>query len=135
MTTLEELASMETRQLSLLLSTSVPELDDLGIDEWLAVVQLFTARLTEESESLSADEWVLGSDAIVRALGHAEAVGAIDRNERVIRRLNLSAALLQRVPVNSDVEILDPQRAYDEFVEVVPISPEEARDLASTNTR
>jgi hypothetical protein len=131
MTTLQELTSLDARHLSQLLTASDLDLSDMGEGGWLTVVQLLTSRLTEECEVLSADDWMIGSAAIEYALVRAEVVGYIDHDESVIRRLNLTAALLQRVSPNGDVEILDPRRMYQTFTEAVPFSAEEARSLSA----
>lgn len=131
METLQQLASMDARELSrLLTSTAQPPLD-LEQGEWLAVVQLLTARVTEDCEALSADDWQVASAGVEGVLATAEAVGSIDHNESVIRRLNISAALLQRVSPQDDVPLLSLARMRELFEEAIPITVEEARDLAT----
>ena len=99
------------------------------------MVQLLTSRLTDEAETFSADDWRTGSEALEQVLGIANTAGAIDRNESVIRRLNLSAALLQRVSLQRvsarrDIPILSPDRMCDLFMDSIPVSAAQAHDLA-----
>jgi hypothetical protein len=130
MATLQALTSLDARHLSRVLATSEPGSTELVASEWLAVVQLLTTRLTDECRVLSADDWMIASVALDHALANAKALGAIDQGECVIRRLNLSAALLQQVLPNSDATILNPTRMFDLFTEALPVSVEEARNLS-----
>jgi hypothetical protein len=130
MTTLHELTSMSVRQLSEVIAMSKLRPADLGQGEWLAVVQLLTARLITESGALSEADWLVCSSAVDYTLTTAEAGGFIDHNDYVIRLLNLSAALLQRISPKSDIPILNPQRMFALFIETVPMSAENARILS-----
>ncbi|MFE2728155.1 hypothetical protein [Kitasatospora sp. NPDC059327] len=98
--------------------------------QWLGVVELLTMRLTGECGGLSAESWATCSRALAYALEAAVASGSIDHHETVIRRLNLSAALLQRVSPNVEVDILDPNRVIEIFLGEISMSAEEARDVS-----
>lgn len=126
---LDHLSTMSATELSGLFAT--PESVPAGMHdgEWLAVVQLLTARLTQEAESLSTQDLNLGATALDVALDHAEQAGAIDRDESAIRRLNLTSALLRVCGPKPDAVLLNPQRMYDLFSEAVPLSPAQIRDL------
>jgi hypothetical protein len=132
MTTLQDLTSLDGRQLARwLVAQPATSLAELREGELLAVVELLTSRLTDESEVFSVDDWRAGSEAVDQVLATAEAAGSIDRNESAIRRLNLSAALLRPASPQDDIPILNIDRICAFFAEAVPMSAEQARDLAS----
>lgn len=132
MMTLQDLTSLDGRQLvRWLIARPATSLAGLGKGELLAVVELLTSRLTDEGGGFSADDWRAGSEAVDRVFGAGEAAGSIDRNESVIRRLNLSAALLQRVPPQDEIPILNFDVIHALFAEAVPMPAGQARDLAS----
>ncbi|MFE7635883.1 hypothetical protein ACFU7Z_17820 [Kitasatospora sp. NPDC057518] len=130
-TELDELVRLDLHALSETLASHSPGVVELGAGEWLGVVELLTMRLTDECGGLSADAWRACSSSITYALDAAVATGSIDHREAVIRRLNLSAALLQRVPVDAEVDLLDPNRIMETFLGEIPISIEEARELST----
>ncbi|MFI6446749.1 hypothetical protein [Kitasatospora sp. NPDC050543] len=126
----DNLASLDLRSLSEILATHAPTVPELGRGQWLGVVELMTMRLTDECGSLPAESWATCSLALSYALEAAVASGSIDQRESVIRRLNLSVALLQRVPLNAEVDILNPGHLVDLLFQEIPMSVEEARDLS-----
>ncbi|MFF7711060.1 hypothetical protein [Streptomyces sp. NPDC007988] len=125
-----DLASLDLQSLSEVLASHVPTVPELGSGQWLGVVELMTMRLSEECGSLSADSWATCTSALAYALDAAVASGSIDQRESVTRRLNLSVALLQRVPPNPDVEILNPPYLIGLLFQELPVSVEEARELS-----
>lgn len=129
MSDLNRLAAMTATQLSGLFATPETLPSDMHGGDWLAVVQLLTARLTEEAESLSGEELNLGAAALDTALRRAEQAGGVDHNEVAIRQLNLASALLRLRGPNPDVVLLNPQRMYDLFSETVPLSTAQMREL------
>ncbi|MEU9496645.1 hypothetical protein AB0D73_33315 [Streptomyces sp. NPDC048215] len=127
---LDDLTSLDLRSLSEVLAAHAPRVPDLGSDQWLGVVELMTMRLTDECSSLPAESWATCSLALGYALDAAVALGSIDQRESVIRRLNLSVALLRQVPVSTEVDILNPGHLIDLLFQELPISSDEARDLS-----
>lgn len=130
MNRLDDLASLDLRSLSEVLAAHAPTVSELGRGQWLGVVELITMRLTDECGSLSAESWATCSLALAYALEAAVASEDIDERESVIRRLNLSVALLQRIPPNAAVDILNPSHLIDLLFLELPMSVEEARDLS-----
>jgi len=132
MTTLQDLAALDGRRLARwIVAQPAISLASLGKGGVLAVVELLTSRLTDESETFSADDWRTGSEAMERILETAQAAGSIDRNESAIRRLNLAAVVLQRVQPQGDIPMLNLDRIRNIFTDAVPVSVGQARDLAS----
>ena len=127
---LDEVVELDLRGLSETLAARTPGTSELGPGQWLGVVELLTLRLTDECDGLSAESWATCSTALAYALEAAVTSGSIDHHETVIRRLNLSAALLQRVSPNVEVDILDPNRVIEVFLHEISISPEEAQQLS-----
>ncbi|MFD8965406.1 hypothetical protein ACFV0C_10435 [Streptomyces sp. NPDC059568] len=126
----DDLASLDLRSRSEVLAAHALTGPELGRGQWLGVVELMTMRLTDECDSLSAESWATCSSAFAYALEAAVASDSIDQRESVIRRLNLSVSLLQRVPPNPEVDILNPGRLIDLLFQELPMSVEEARDLS-----
>ncbi|MEV8398916.1 hypothetical protein ACWFRQ_33015 [Streptomyces niveus] len=124
----EKLASLDLRSLSDVLATHAPTVPELGRGEWLGVVELMTMRLTDECGSLPAESWATCSSALSYALEAAVAAGSIDERESVIRRLNLSVALLRQVSSNAEVDILNPGHLIGLLFQELPMSVEQARD-------
>ncbi|MFZ4266411.1 hypothetical protein [Streptomyces arboris] len=131
MNRLDELASLDLRSLSEVLAGHVPMVPELGRGQWLGVVELMTMRLTDECSPLPVESWATCSSALTYALEAALASGSIDQRESVIRRLNLSVALLQRVPPNAEIDILNPRYLIDLLFQELPMSAEEARSLSA----
>ncbi|BFO21792.1 hypothetical protein SHKM778_81800 [Streptomyces sp. KM77-8] len=124
----DALASLDLESLAGVLAAHAPTVSELGSGQWLGVVELMTMRLTDECSSLSVDSWRTCNSALTYALETAVATGAIDQREAVIRRLNISVALLRQVPPNSEVEIRNPVHLIDLLFQELPMSVEEARD-------
>ena len=84
-------------------------------------------RIVGVCADMSEDEWAECCAAVSYVLTAAVASGAIDDHEAALRRLYLTAALLQRVPPRGDMEILDPNRAIDLFFSSVTVAEDHAR--------
>ncbi|KJK55510.1 hypothetical protein [Saccharothrix sp. ST-888] len=125
-----ELTSLDLRSLSQVLAGRAPTLPELGPGEWLGVVELLTMRLTDECDGLSVESWATCSLALAYALEAAVASDSIDQRESVIRRLNLSAAVLRQIPPNAEVDILNPDGLIELLFQELPMSAEEARELS-----
>ncbi|MFJ9428085.1 hypothetical protein ACIRQY_00350 [Streptomyces sp. NPDC101490] len=130
MSRLDDLSSLDLRSLSEVLAAHALAISDLGHGQWLGVVELMTMRLTDECGSLKAESWAASSSALAYALEAAVTSGSIDQRESVIRRLNLSVALLQQVPPNVEVDILNPGHLIDLLFQELPMSADEARNLS-----
>ncbi|MFJ3503681.1 hypothetical protein [Streptomyces sp. NPDC090135] len=126
----DELVALDLQSLSEVLAARTPEVSELRRGQWLGIVELMTLRLTEGCASLPADSWATCSSALSYAFEAAMTSGSIDQRESVIRRLNLSVALLQQVPSNHEVDILNPSHQIDLLFGELPISVEEARVLS-----
>lgn len=131
MSELESLTTLDGRELARVIVQGDGSPGGLDNGELLAVVELLTFRLTQDARYFSADDWRSASRALEQILAAAEAVGSLKHEESVIRRLNLSSALLQRVSPQSDVPILSLEYMLLLFEEALPFSLEQARELAS----
>lgn len=121
----------DLRNLMAVLLSHDPGVLSVEPEEWLALVELLTVRMTEECLGLQAHEWKICGAAIERVFCSAEASGVITRQEASIRKLNLSVALLKRVPPDPEIEVLNPDAAINLLLRELPISIEDARDMAS----
>ncbi|MEU3752393.1 hypothetical protein AB0H17_06415 [Streptomyces olivoreticuli] len=131
MNQLDDLASLDLRSLSEILAARGLTVSELSRGQWLGVVELMTLRLTNECDSLSGESWATCSSALAYALEAAVASGSIDARESLIRRLNLSVALLGRIPSSGEVDILNPGHLIDLMLQELPVSVEEARDMSA----
>ncbi|MFD7690020.1 hypothetical protein [Streptomyces sp. NPDC059781] len=131
MSRLNDLASLDLRSLCEALAADSLASADLVAGEWLGVVELLTMRLADGCGELSEEHWGMCSAAIGHALRVAVSTGVMDRRESVIRRLNLANVLLQQVPPNSEVDMLNPDHLIDLLLREMPISVEEARVLST----
>lgn len=103
---------------------------DLLPEDWLSAVQRLTFLLSEARDELTAQEWPLASDAMIRALRFAEEAGAIDRQEAVIRQMYLTALIVETVPPDDDIELLSPRSVLEFSRKDLAILPDEARRRA-----
>jgi hypothetical protein len=130
MSNFDDLVVLDLQMLSETLAAGVPNVSELEASEWLGIVEVIAARLTDESRGLSTGSWGVCSDALDHALNAAVESGAISQTESVIRRLNLSLVLLQSVPTNATISILNPHYQMDLLFQELSMSTEEARTLS-----
>ncbi|MFJ9823668.1 hypothetical protein ACIRSU_04730 [Streptomyces sp. NPDC101160] len=128
---MDDLTSLDLGSLAEVLASRTLTRAELGPGQWLGVVELLTMRLADGFGELSTELWGTCSAALTYALETAVASGAIDHRESVIRRLNLSLALLQKVRPNAGLDILDPRQLIEILLEELPMSAEEARTLST----
>ncbi|MFF0572719.1 hypothetical protein [Streptosporangium saharense] len=129
MSDFEDLLELDLRQLSAALSVGRPSAEELEQNQWTGLIELLTMRLVGACEELSAEDWAVCSTALDYVFRAAGKIKAIDHEEEVIRRLNLSAALLRHVAPRSEVDLLDPDHAVDLLLRELPVSADEARDM------
>lgn len=98
--------------------------------EMRAVIELLTLRITECARDGRSELLEIALGAYERALGWAADLVAIGQVEVVVRRQNLSAALLRLVPTNDSVPLLSQTHIVNNFLDSVSISPGEALELA-----
>lgn len=131
MNRLRDLEALDLRALVESLASRAPSEHELSAENWLSVVELLTIRLQDGFGDLPVRFRSECSAAVSYALDTAIASGSIDRREGVIRRLNLSRALLRQVPPDTGVDILDPDRIIGLLLGELPMSVEEARALSA----
>ncbi|PJI95129.1 hypothetical protein [Luteimicrobium subarcticum] len=100
-------------------------------EEWWSVVELVTARMEDEFPGLPTGSRAAAAQAFDSVLDAAVAGGAIDGQERLVRRLNLTLALLRRIPPEPGSALVDPDEAVRTVLDALPMRAEEASDLAS----
>jgi hypothetical protein len=124
-TSVSDLMELDVRELAAVL----PEPSSLAPHEWLSLASALATKIIEEGGRFGPDEWAAASRAELRALAAAEAAGGIDEREHLIRRINLTAALLDRVGAD-DLPIRNPQAALQLVFDHLPVSLDDARRLA-----
>lgn len=130
MATLDALVSLDLRMLLPVLVDEFPNATDLDPDDWRALVELMTTRIQAEGAMLRRDQWRVCSDVVMKVYASAEASGAIGHREAIVRRLNLTAAVVGAIGINADIELLDVQSAIDLAVSGLPHDPERIRQAA-----
>ncbi|AXX31221.1 hypothetical protein KCV87_00750 [Actinosynnema pretiosum subsp. pretiosum] len=130
MVTANDLAALGLRPLATRLAQGLPAGSDLGPQEWRAVVELLTFKVTLEAAELTGEDWPVFSQAYDHTIASALAAGGMDHAEKVSRALHLSWVLLQRVPRRPGVELLDPDRMTALLLRELPMSVERAREQA-----
>jgi hypothetical protein len=96
------------------------------MSDWRALVELYTAKITELPAEEHRDE--LGEELALfeRLLDESEQAGALSALECTTRRLNLAWALLSRLPARHDGSLLDPDHIVELLLDDVPLTPEAA---------
>lgn len=130
MSSFDNVASLNLRSLAEVLASHTPTQAELAPGQWLGMVELLTMRLTDGFDELPTELWGTCSEAFDYALEIAVTSGAIDYHESVIRRLNLSLTLLQRVPPNTEFDFLNPGYLVDLLLQELPVSAEEVRAIS-----
>ncbi|MBB5868555.1 hypothetical protein F4553_001934 [Allocatelliglobosispora scoriae] len=97
--------------------------------QWLALVELVTAKMTDVVVHPDVD-WRHLSDAYYRSLSMAKESGVLSDSDSVVRSLNLTSVLLRRAGAEESVRILNPKTAIELFFQYVPLTLVEARRLA-----
>ncbi|MFF7402286.1 hypothetical protein [Streptomyces murinus] len=131
MNSFDDLASRDLRSLVEVLASHAPARSELVPVQWLGVVELLTTRLADGFGDLPTELQGTCLAAFGYALETAVASDAIDYRESVIRRLNLSLALLQKIPSNAESDVLDFGGLIDLLLQELPMSAEEARSLST----
>jgi hypothetical protein len=97
---------------------------------WISLVERTIDRATA-IEDLAPGERLDWFRAAVAALGKAQNVGAIGRDDVVIRRLNLYAVLMRVIPDDEREGVLSADDAASLFVRSLPVSWDEAREFTT----
>ncbi|MFE2971409.1 hypothetical protein ACFXKC_49075 [Streptomyces sp. NPDC059340] len=131
MSSFDDLAALRLEPLAEVLASHAPAQADLTAGQWLGVVELLTMRLTHDFGDLSTEHREICSSAFGHTLDSAVTSGAIDYRESLIRRINLSLALLQNTPPDTSVDLLNPGPLIELLLLEVPMSAEEAGAMSA----
>jgi hypothetical protein len=126
-TGIDRLGLKDRRQLTRWLLDGGDETAEITGQEWLALLYVFTRHLTQTPTEVPGDEWADLSDAFDVAL-RMTPYGTFDA---VSRRFNLMSVLLRSLPPRTGVSLLDPDAAARLFLDVLPMSREEAVRLSA----
>ncbi|HEV3170448.1 MAG TPA: hypothetical protein VGZ32_08920 [Actinocrinis sp.] len=133
---LEQLAALDRDALRAALSRALTE-HAIRPTDWRAVVELYTAKITEQSEQQhSGDVGDVGDDLALyeRLLDASEQAGVLSPLECATRRLNLASVLLTRLPARHDGSLLDPDHIVELLLGALPITPEAAASISDWRT-
>jgi hypothetical protein len=126
----DALVAMDVRRLASNLAGQPPQPGDLPPNQWLGVIGHLCSQIIEECAAFDFEEWVMVSRAVDNALLAGREAGAEERWSTVTRRLNLTAAILQRVPPMNDGSLRDPGIAAEIFLTEASVSVQEAEALS-----
>ncbi|MFI1481335.1 hypothetical protein [Streptomyces sp. NPDC020747] len=111
---------------------SAPEVAsaDGEVNHWLLAAQMFAARLQQDPVEMSDERWRAVGAAWSALLAAAERSTGPQRDEWLMRDLWLRAWLLGNVGPRPDVPLLDPRPPFERALDALPMSREEAAELA-----
>ncbi|MCD5311145.1 hypothetical protein [Kineosporia babensis] len=127
---MNELAQMKPLTLARALDSRQSSSKDIDKQEHLALVQLITARTISVADQIKPAELAQLWTASMSTLKAAEEVGVLTTEEGIIRRLNFIAALLLKLPAPTVAQITNVNEVVDSGLRQIPVSIEDARDLA-----
>ncbi|WBB70423.1 hypothetical protein [Micromonospora sp. WMMD812] len=99
-------------------------------NEWLGVLKVFTMRLTQRAPDVAAGELAACSAAYDIVLDRTLRADGIDAREAAVRRILLTAVVLDHVPAEPAVPLRDPRVALAAFRAALPMSAAEAVEMA-----
>ncbi|MEV6172975.1 hypothetical protein AB0L99_32795 [Streptomyces sp. NPDC051954] len=103
---------------------------DGEVNQWIAAVQAFTLHLQEDPARLSDDQLRGVGVAWPALMAAAERSTGPQGDEWLMRDLWLRALLLEKVGPRPNVPLLDPQPLLGRALDALPMSREEAAELA-----
>ncbi|WP_326664195.1 hypothetical protein [Streptomyces canus] len=115
------------------LATDVGPVDG-DVSQWIAAAQQFAARLQADPDALTGltdEQWCEVGQAWAALLAAAERSVGGQRNEWLLRDLHLRSWLLVRLRPRAGVALLDVEAVLDRALAAMPMSVEEAVQLAS----
>ncbi|GAX51428.1 hypothetical protein [Streptomyces olivochromogenes] len=101
-----------------------------GVSQWVAAAQQFAARIQADPAGVSDEQWRSIAEAWTALLAAAERATGTQRNEWLLRDLWLRSWLVQEVGPRADVPLFDPGPVLERALDAMPMSPEEAAELA-----
>ncbi|MER5665416.1 hypothetical protein [Streptomyces mirabilis] len=101
-----------------------------GVSQWMAAAQQFAARIQADPAGVSDEQWRAIAEAWTALLAAAERATGTQRNEWLLRDLWLRSWLLEKVGPRADVPLFDPGPVLERALDAMPMSPEEAAELA-----
>jgi hypothetical protein len=129
---LQQLATLDRDAVRAALSKALDE-HAIRRGDWRAVVELYTAKITEQSGQPGGD---VGDELALyeRLLDAAEQAGVLSALECATRRLNVASVLLTRLPARHDGGLLDPDHIVELLLAALPLSPEAAASIGDWRT-
>jgi hypothetical protein len=127
MADLDSLASKDRCELVRWCLAGGDEVAGLTGQEHLALLYLLTRRMTADPAEIPDVEWA----DLVRAYDAVLSMTPYDLFDAVSHRFNLMSVLLRSLPPRADVALLDPDGAARLFLDVLPMSLEEAVRLSA----
>ncbi|WNM30328.1 hypothetical protein RKE30_07860 [Streptomyces sp. Li-HN-5-11] len=104
---------------------------DGSVNAWIAAAQQFAARVQQDPDRVTDEQWQAVERAWTALLAAAERATAPQGNEWLLRDLWLRSWLLQRLgPREGGLPLLDPGPVLDRALDAMPMSPEEAASRA-----
>lgn len=100
------------------------------VNQWLLAAQMFASRLQRDSVEMSDERWRAVGAAWSALLAAAERSTGPQGDEWLMRDLWLRAWLLKNVGPRPDVPLFDPGPVIERALDTMPMSPEEAAELA-----
>ncbi|BCB92014.1 hypothetical protein [Phytohabitans suffuscus] len=96
MSRFDELTTADLATLAAWLESDKVQVDQLEPSQWLALVELMTAMLTDVADTVNRD-WRLLSNAYFRCLSLAKSSGVLDEFDSAVRSLNFDVGSAKRI--------------------------------------
>ncbi|WP_034263311.1 hypothetical protein [Actinospica robiniae] len=108
-------------------ATAVAEApDEVPRRQWRGLVQVLASRISGELAQLDGKGVIAALGTYTAVLSAAEHAGGVSHEDTVVRRLNLSAVLLQVLDPSAESALLDPRRIEALFLREVPLGLDQA---------
>lgn len=104
---------------------------DLEPGGWIGLTEIFVADMIYYHEEIPSDEWIRYAQALDFMIECGGKSGDISRLNGLISKVNLSAALSERVSLAIDLGLLEPSCVLVDVIDQINMGSEEAASLAS----
>ncbi|MFJ7160003.1 hypothetical protein ACIQUQ_34325 [Streptomyces sp. NPDC101118] len=130
MTYADELCALDLDELAIRFSDGSPRFAELDVHTWLAVMGRLADGLIEHAVEIDPRKWEFYSNAVESAWHAADRSGKIPPRETLLRGMNLTLALLHRVPQVSGVPLVDARMQAAGGLGEITVTPDEAESMS-----
>ncbi|MDX3457210.1 hypothetical protein PV396_35535 [Streptomyces sp. ME02-8801-2C] len=104
---------------------------DGAASQWMAAARTFTARIQQDLAAITDEQWRKNAEAWANLMAAAERSTGPQHNEWLLRDLWLRSWLLEKMGPREHGQLFDPGLVIERALDAMPMSPEQAAELAS----